>query len=356
MRSFFLIALTCVLLGADEFDMFDIVDEEQSSFEDENSFIDVEFKLNYQYNETLKSNKVAFVNLKKDTKEFMVDIRLVADVDEQHILLKELYYKGNFTQEQYYKLGRMNIKEGYAKGFNPTDYFKNNLSLTLSNDPKEQKDNRLGSLALSYSLFLDEFVFRTLYSPKIESEKNTFLSDKSYYGLYLDKTNAENRASVYVDYSGVKNLSSSFLLHYNDEKLNIGLNLSYIYSDFIFYFESSLKNTEELINQTTFGFTHTSEYNLVSSIEYIYNEEKESKSSVFLTTRASDALVNLDINYIMWLNPQDGSSMAQLGFEYGLSDSFQTNIATSVYIGEDSSEYGKMPNDYEVLLELKYFF
>lgn len=347
MKTILLLCIFVIFVGANEFDMFDEIDKEESSFEVEKPLIDAELRVNHQINKTRDNETVLFLNLKKESENFFGDMRLVVDDENQTLLVKELYYKNSFYKVNYYKIGRINFKEGVAKGYNPTDYFNQNPSLSLSNDPKEIRDNRLGSLAISSTSFFDEYVVKLLYSPYISVEEGTLWSDKKHIGLYLDKTNNQHRASAYLSYSGIEDLSASMILHHNDNGLNVGLNLSYIYSNFIYYSESSFKEMDgEYITNLATGVTYTSDLNIVTSLEYDYNDDKrENQESFFLSSRASDVYTNLDINVLMWLNTANSDFSTQLGIEYAFSDNIQTN--TSI-----KSDF----DNYEILLEVKYFF
>ena len=90
--------------------------------------------------------------------------------------------------------------------------------------------------------------------------------------------------------------------------------------------------------------------------ELATKEAQLSQQSLFVHSRASDIMTNLDASLLAWVNPFDGSTLSQIGVEYAYHDSVQTNLYLRNYQGSTKSEYGSMPNDYEVLLEAEYFF
>ena len=399
------------VLSGDELDILDEIDTQTSSFESQKSHFDARMKLSYQKNGSSDDTKVLYLRLADQKEHINYDLLLIADEDEQKINIKELYYKGSFADVYFYELGRINIKEGVARAYNPTDYFKGSYSLTLSQDPKDRKENRLGALLISQTLFLDKFTIKGIYSPKVSVRKDTFLSDAKYVGLYLDESNSHDRASLYVDYSGFEDVSSSLILHLNEDGLNFGVNLSYIYDSWILYLENSLKFSKNdiskfdlhpqikkhfakekaYIDEASIGFNYTSESNIVTTVEYVLNsggldgddwdewfelaknpqfskalgglrhelatkELQLSQQSLFIHSLASDLMTNLDVSLLAWINPFDGSFLTQVGLEYAYHDSVQTNFYLRTYHGSTKSEYGTMPNDYEILLEIEYFF
>jgi len=372
---FILIAMT----HADELDMFDEVDKidsSKSAFEEEKSFMDTRLKLSYQYNDENADIKALYLNINKDEKKYRADMRIIADEDEISTYVKELYYKGKISENNFFELGRVNVKEGVASGFNPTDYFKGTSSLTLSSDPKEQKDNRLGSLLIQDTMFFDTYTLKAIYSPKVSAS-------------HLNKTNYKDRASLSIDYRGFKDVSLSTIAHWNEDNLNMGLNLSYIWGRWIFYSENSWKTD---VYQASLGLNYTSESNIITTLEYIYNEEGLNKSEwknyfdlarrspqsaqefgelrakvaksqsemsrekIFLLSRITDIETNLDASAMVWLNPYDKSTFSQVGLEYALKDDLQTNVYLRNYRGDDDSEYGSSNDDYQILIEAEYYF
>jgi len=80
-----------------------------------------------------------------------------------------------------------------------------------------------------------------------------------------------------------------------------------------------------------------------------------SKHTLFAMARKNDALPNLDWVAMAWVNPVDRSTLLQVGASYDYEDVvFSADIRS--YIGKAQSEYGSMPNDFEALLSVAYFF
>jgi hypothetical protein len=65
--------------------------------------------------------------------------------------LKEAYLSRQAQPNQIVDLGRINVRNGVAMGYNPTDYFRiGALRSAISLDPASLRENRLGSAMLRY--------------------------------------------------------------------------------------------------------------------------------------------------------------------------------------------------------------
>jgi len=411
----------CLILSAfivaDELSMFDVVDSENNITQTvDDSNINARLKFSYLAQDHNSNNAVLYANLSDNSKHYFYDIRLIVDEDTFNVHIKDLYYKTNIDERYFFELGRMNSKEGVARGYNPTDYFKGSSSLTLSIDPKERKDNRLGSLLLQGTYIGDNYTIKTLYSPEVSVKKNNILGNRKHFGLNLDKSNAQERVTLYLGYTGLDDWSMSVLLHHNDDGLNMGANISYIQDRTIAYVEASVNkrtnqmtqtlnafhtpsDLKELFNDTkdykaelSLGLNYTFENSIVTTIEYIYNgaglDKKDwnhyfdlmdrkdaystsilgrtrgviannaqmlSKHTLFAMARKNDALPNLDWVTMAWMNPTDKSALVQIGLNYDYHDILFTADLRS-YLGDDKSEYGSMQNHYEALFSVEYFF
>ena len=420
MKNFTLLFLLLMSLSqADEFDMFDEIDktEDTKAFKEDKSFLNARLKLNYQYNEEEDSTKALYLNLSQNEKNYQADVRIIANEDDVTLNIKEFYYKGEFSPTNLFEIGRINVKEGVGRGYNPTDFFKGSTSLTLSTDPKEIKDNRLGSVMIQNTLFFDDVTFKAIYSPKISVDESSIWGSKKDYGLHLDETNEESRQSLYLGYSGIKDVSASLIVHHNDDadENSFGVNLSYVKDSWIFYTEGSFKDgkndieksierlnlsptvqnalgsDKETIQKAVLGVNYTYD-NISTNFEYIFNssgldgsdwdswfdliknnpqlvgelgairgdilnrEEIMSRDSLFLFSRMSDIQPNLDGSLMVYMNPYDKSTLSQIGLEYALNDEIQTNVYIRNYQGSDETEYGSSTDSYQFLMEAKYYF
>ena len=416
MRKFVLIVLYFGMLYADEVDMFDVVDSDAASLSnEETSNIHARVKLSYLMQNHSDNTRVAYGNISQSEAHYVYDIRAIANKDTYALHIKDMYLKTNFDEKYFFELGRMNVKEGVARGYNPTDYFKGSPSFTLSNDPKEKKDNRLGTVLIQATAIYDDYTLKALYSPRISIDEGSIWGQKKHFGLQLNESNAEDRATLYVGYTGLEDVSLSTLWHYDGDGSKLGLNVSYVDERSIWYVEASFgRNKSDMTNilqaqsgsktfakvygskkryraEVSMGINYTASNNIVTTFEYIYNdagfdsrdwkdyfllsqdnpqyagtlgmargllaskEKMISKHSLFMMARESDVLPNLDWVSMAWVNPIDKSALLQVGVTYNYADVL-FSVDMRSYAGKQKSEYGSMKNDYEALVSVEYYF
>jgi hypothetical protein len=84
--------------------------------------------------------------------------------------LKQAYLSWRPTTSTILDAGRINLREGVASGFNPTDYFKSGaLRAVTSIDPDSLRENRLGSVMLRGQEVWDGGSVTALVSPPLAS-------------------------------------------------------------------------------------------------------------------------------------------------------------------------------------------
>ncbi|KMQ80099.1 hypothetical protein BPMI_00798 [Candidatus Burkholderia pumila] len=70
--------------------------------------------------------------------------------------------------------GRINLCEGVASGFNPTNFFKADaIRSIVSIDPANLRDNRLGSVMLRSQVLWDDGSLSALVSPRLAGRRAT---------------------------------------------------------------------------------------------------------------------------------------------------------------------------------------
>src|SRR5471030_1792622 len=82
--------------------------------------------------------------------------------------LKEAYLSWQVQPDRVADLGRINVRNGVALGYNPTDYFSSGaLRSIVSLDPASLRENRLGSAMLRGQTLWTGGSLTSLYSPKL---------------------------------------------------------------------------------------------------------------------------------------------------------------------------------------------
>lgn len=411
--SFLFVSLS---LFGNEFDFFDESAEVHFTQERKSEF-NSRLRLMYENNfdgENEKKSLTIYQNIKG--KNFYVDYDFSSTFDDYRFNLKEIYYKRNLTENFFLDVGRVNVREGIARAYNATDYFKGSGLVFDSLVAGDRQENRLGSVLLQGTLFSDGNSYKFIYSPKITTKASSILSDRKHIGMGLDISNYANRFSLYSNLKLHKKLSTSFIVHKNEEGLNVGTNISYSNGSWIFYNESSFKHAkntvaisigklglskevqdtfnhkEKNIYQGSFGLSYTSQNNIVSTFEYIVNsggldkqgwkdffslskqnkrfeqqllgvrkyhqvnEEMMSKESLFAHIRFNDVTPKLDTHLLAFANPYDKSMLLEMGLEYEQRENLMFKLNFRKMFGDAQSEYGSLANGTVGMAELEYYF
>lgn len=222
--------------------------------------------------------------------------------DNLRLDLREAYLLFNaspFTLE----LGRINIRNGTATGFNPTDFFRAPDTDRRPNlDPGEARQNRLGVVAARVGYLWETGALSLTYAPKI-TDNAAWLQDKDIWGLHLGATNSEERFLFSLTQSFVEGISPELFVLQEDNDTTIGLGVSAsVGESWLLYGEWSRGRGHSLldgalararatgtlapplaaalgdgrgrqdIDRAAVGFSYTAPSNLIATFEYHYNE------------------------------------------------------------------------------------
>ncbi len=226
--------------------------------------------------------------------------------------LKESYLSWQKNSTEFFDVGRVNIKNGSAMGFNPTDYFKVGTVLDRNTEDVSQlRDARLGALLVQGQKLWEGGSATLVVSPKISDKSENWQTNKEIIGLNLHKSNDRSRTLLKLTHA----LSDEFspeLIYYNESgNHNFGLNLSKVINkqwfayvewnigarrslvDEAFYDARESKHLhlvisqkfgidkgEQYLQQTAIGASFTSASNITTKLEYHYNEAGLSKSDI----------------------------------------------------------------------------
>ncbi len=196
--------------------------------------------------------------------------------------LREAYLSWARTDDQNFDLGRVNVRNGAAMGFNPTDWFKANaLRSITSPDPAVLRENRQGTVVLQAQQLWSEGALTATFSPRLARSENS-----ATFALDAGATNPDNRWLL----AGSVKVSDKFspqLLVYGgeDTPAQVGLNLSGLIGDAaVVYGEFSAGQGVSLISQAlglpeaestqkraALGLTYTTPFNLSLTAEADYS-------------------------------------------------------------------------------------
>ena len=224
--------------------------------------------------------------------------------------IKEAYVSWQKSPTLFFDVGRINVKNGIATGFNPTDYFKAGTVLDRNTEDVSQlRDARLGALLAQGQKLWEGGSATLIASPKISYKTDNWTSDKNITGLNLHKSNDRTRTLIKLTHEISEGFSPE-LIYYNESgNHNIGLNFSKVLNKKMFAYmewnigkrrqlideafldareshqlipEISQKfdtdNGEKYLQQLAVGASYTSASNVTTKLEYHYNEAGLSSS------------------------------------------------------------------------------
>ncbi len=141
--------------------------------------------------------------------------------------LREAYLSWEPLQQTYLDFGRINLKNGIALGFNPTDFFKARTGVSQSSaDPSALRENRLGTVMLRAQTIWDGGSAGFAYAPKLETARPIVGATPGWADPLFDRTNTADRFLLSINFD-LADLSTQSLLFHDGNGTKMGLNLSY---------------------------------------------------------------------------------------------------------------------------------
>jgi hypothetical protein len=196
--------------------------------------------------------------------------------------LREAYLSWARAEDQIFDLGRVNIRNGAAMGFNPTDWFKANaLRSIVDPDPAVLRENRQGTVVLQAQQLWSNASLTATVSPRLARS-----ADSATFALNAGATNPSNRYLVAGSYKLSDKFTPQVLVFGgNDDPVQVGLNLSGLVGDAVVAFgefsagkgrslvAQALNQPEANSNQqrASVGLTYTTGFNLSLTAEAEYN-------------------------------------------------------------------------------------
>lgn len=314
--------------------------------------------------------------------------------------LKEAYVSWQVAGDAMADLGRINVRNGVATGYNPTDYFREGaVRAPVSINPASLRENRQGSVMLRAQRVWDGGSLTALYSPALARQSNP-------EGLALDVggTNARHRALLALS-QRLGGLSPQFLvLHEEARSPRFGFNLTGLLNDAtVAYLEwSGGRSATQLAdalqavvppcdcstwrNRVAAGLTHTTADKLSLTAEFQHNgagldgaawnalrqgpaafygqyrnavritQELPTRRALFLQALWQDALVpRLDLGVMHNLDLVDRSHRLWAEARYHV-DSVEYALQWVRHGGEAGSVYGAVLESRGWQLLVRYYF
>lgn len=335
-----------------------------------------------------------------------LDISWPPDSNAQHTIntLKEAYLSWKPAEFSLLDGGRINIRNGVAYGYNPTDFFKPNALRTIvSIDPASIKENRQGSLALRAQQFWESGSASLIWSPDVGRAANA-----AGWNPNLGATNPANRWLLSVSQK-LLDLSPQFLVFHDAGAATgsgpqFGLNLSTLLNDSMVGFMewSGGRNPDQLSqalsaytvattspawhNRMAAGLSYTTSNKLTMTAEYHYNgaapdreewnqlrklplpaylayrrltqslQDLNTRQELFLHASWQDALLpRLDLSAMHNYDLSDHSKRWWLEARYHV-DSYEYALQWQRNSGSPLSNFGAVPVQYGWQVSMRVYF
>jgi len=112
-----------------------------------------------------------------------------------YLLLREGYVSHELSPTRYGDAGRINLKNGVAVGFNPTDYFRtSSLVERETEDTSVLRENRMGTWMIRGQELWTDAALTVAYAPKLTSSTTAPYTEDPYKtSWWTERTNAQNR-------------------------------------------------------------------------------------------------------------------------------------------------------------------
>jgi hypothetical protein len=139
---------------------------------------------------------------------------------------REGYVTWQPLAQNYLEAGRINLRNGVALGFNPTDFFKSRSAVDqASSNPSALRDNRLGTLMLRGQSILSAGSVTFAYAPKFYTPTPVAIRPQPGISPMFDRTNAADRFLLSAS-TEIADLSPEALLYHANGQTRLGLNLT----------------------------------------------------------------------------------------------------------------------------------
>ncbi len=122
--------------------------------------------------------------------------------------------------------GRINLRNGVALGFNPTDFFKTRTQVNLASlDPSVIREDRLGTVMLRGQSILSGGTASIAFAPKFYTPTRIVAGSQPGISPMLDRTNAADRVLLSAGYD-VADLSPQALVYRERNQTRLGLDVT----------------------------------------------------------------------------------------------------------------------------------
>ncbi len=311
--------------------------------------------------------------------------------------LKEAYLSWQVQPDRIADLGRINVRNGVATGYNPTDYFRTGaLRSIVSLDPASLRENRQGSAMVRGQALWESGSVTGIYAPKLADQSNA-----GAYNLDLGATNQRDRWLVAASAKLSDKISPQFLLSGGTgQSAQVGFNLTGLLDDAtVAYFEWSGGRSPSLLsqglgspddsafrNRVATGLTYTTASNVTFTAEYDYNgtgldkggwnalrrgsplaygryrtfaatvQDPATRHNLFFYATWTDAMVkHLDLTAMLRYDAVDSSRLQWFEARYHWTK-VDLALQAQMNLGKPATDFGALSERRITQVVLRYFF
>jgi hypothetical protein len=197
--------------------------------------------------------------------------------------LKEAYLSWQESADRLLDLGRINVRNGVAMGYNPTDYFRvDAVRSVVSINPSSLRENRLGAVMLRAQQLWDGGSLTAIASPGLGEQPSD-----APFSPDLGDSNGRNRWLLALSERLGKDLQPQLLLLSTEHQpLQAGVNLTHLMSSSIVAFAewsggrgqtlaqqaAGASGPSRFLTRLSTGITYTAPINMSLTVEYERNE------------------------------------------------------------------------------------
>lgn len=157
---------------------------------------------------------------------FEVDGQDFASADTVRNDLREAAVTWEPTPRTYLEVGRINVRNGAALGFNPTDFFKTRTLVgQASLDPSVIRQNRLGTLMVRAQTLWTWGSASLAYAPKVANASPVNETNPVGIDPHFDATNAAHRVLCTLNFE-LLDLSPQLLGYFELHRSKVGANVT----------------------------------------------------------------------------------------------------------------------------------
>jgi len=141
---------------------------------------------------------------------------------------REGYLTWKPVGETYLEAGRINVRNGVALGYNPTDFFKTRTPVSQSSeDPSVIREDRLGVAMVQGQRLFEGGSISLAFAPRLESPVAMPTSGMPpSVDPGFGRTNGQNRTLLSGSYEIADGVSPEFLVYHEDGNTRLGANVS----------------------------------------------------------------------------------------------------------------------------------